>query len=68
MSNAQLRWFAVTIVAAIALGLAAPMVYAFNPQPDPPARTKGNQVINDKGLNKGGQFTPPNLDKTKGKK
>jgi len=58
---------AIAMLASIAL--AAPSAYAFNPQPDPPA--KGKAVISDKSI-KGGQVTTPNLgnatSKIKGQK
>jgi hypothetical protein len=67
MPNLPCRLLAIATLASI--GLAAPSAYAFNPQPDPPA--KGKAVISDKSI-KGGQVTTPNLgnatSKIKGQK
>jgi hypothetical protein len=40
MSNAQRCWW--LTVAVVALSVAGPPAYAFNPQPDPPAKLKLN--------------------------
>jgi hypothetical protein len=47
------------IATLASIGLAAPSAYAFNPQPDPPA--KGKAVISDKSSKGSGQVIPPNL-------
>jgi hypothetical protein len=57
------------IATLTSIGLAAPSAYAFNPQPDPPARSKA--VTNDKSI-KVSPITTPNLgnatSKIKGQK
>lgn len=42
MSNAQRRWLLTVAATLVGIGLAMPPVYAFNPQPDPPAKLKLN--------------------------
>jgi hypothetical protein len=48
MSNAQRRWLLTVAATLVGIGLAMPSAYAFNPQPDPPAKLKGNNSGNDK--------------------
>ena len=57
MPNLPCRLLAIATLATI--GLAAPSAYAFNPQPDPPAKSKA--VISDKSSKGSGQVIPPNL-------
>jgi hypothetical protein len=47
MSDAR-NWILIVAVMAIGLGLAMPKAYAFDPQPDPPAKIKGIKVNTDK--------------------
>ena len=42
MSNAQRRWLFTVTAILVGTGLAMPPAYAFNPQPDPPAKLKLN--------------------------
>jgi len=58
MSNIRFSWFRPIAAAIVGLGLAMPAAYAFDPQPDPPAKTRGapipqpdkSKVLSDKKL------------------
>lgn len=42
MSSTQRRWLLTVAATLVGTGLAMPSAYAFNPQPDPPAKLKNS--------------------------